>query len=513
MDDAQAKERYECVPYPSKPQEFIHPEPLAVISTIFGGMAPPIDKSRVLEIGCADGSNAIAIGHYLPGTEVVGIDISREAIERGRATLKRLRLTNVELYAVDLREFQPRRAFDYVLCHGLWSWVDASTRSSLLRLIRSVLTPEGVALISYNTWPGWHTLRPARDVMQLVAERTDGNAGELVRSGLDFLELAMPHIARNQSVYGGMLSHATYTMEGHSESYLFHDFLAPVNQPFYFRDFVSALEPHGLRYLGEASFGQLMPYELPDELAERIDHLAPDLVTLGQFLDYVRNTAFRVSLICPHERVPNRSLDSSSLTKLHVRLVGQELSESTDESGAVWQAADGKHVAAVDALTREILKHCSAQSDGSLPVATLYKLCNEATEEGPDSVAARLLRLYAAGVVELRTRAIPSVALKNETPKTNILASFQLEEEEEGVSTANNSYVELDRFERALLTRCDGERTIEVLLEDMLGLVKSGDLEVTIGGVPAKEDSMIREVVAALLPVKLEQLARLGLLG
>ncbi len=517
LTDSQAEYRYDSVPYPSRPQGVVHPEPLAIISTLFGGIPQDIENARVLELGCADGSNSIAIANYLPYTTVHGIDISAEAIRRGCHVIDELSLTNVTLEVADLRTYEVEDAYDYVLCHGLWSWVEEETQSAILRLMRRALKPEGVGLISYNTWPGWHTLRPARDIMQLVAERTDGSASALVRAGLDFLQMSAPLISQRSQIYGGMLSHATYTMEGHSESYLFHDFLAPINRPIYFRDFVNGLGSAQLQYLGEASFEQLVPYDVPEVIAQQIEVLAPDLVTLGQFHDFVRNTAFRVSLVCPEERCISRVLGFRSMGGLHVRLVGQEQAMEEGDGTSTWDTPSGVSIVAEDEGTTRILRHLDALSGSSTQVRELIsKLLDHDPDEYPElaeRICARLLRLYSAGLVSMSTRPFPVHVALSSRPCINRLAAFQLDNAYAGVSTAENTFVELDRFERALLLLCDGQRSHDELIHALCTLVAEDALEVTLDGSKTHDSRLIHEVIEAALPSKLEQLARLGLLS
>ena len=113
----------------------------------------------------------------------------------------------------------------------------------------------------------------------------------------------------------------------------------------------------------------------------------------------------------------------------------------------------------------------------------------------------------------MSTRPFPGHGTLSSRPCINRLAAFQLDNAYAGVSTAENTFVELDRFERALLLLCDGQRSHDELIHALCTLVAEDALEVTLDGSKTHDSRLIHEVIEAALPSKLEQLARLGLLS
>ena len=61
--------------------------------------------------------------------------------------------------------------FDYVICHGVYSWVPEAVQDRILEICARNLTPDGVAYVSYNTYPGWHARGLARDLMGFHVRR------------------------------------------------------------------------------------------------------------------------------------------------------------------------------------------------------------------------------------------------------------------------------------------------------------------------------------------------------
>ena len=154
---------YDHVPYPGHPHAETHPNRLAAIARLFGVDAPAVATARVLEVACGDGGNLIPIACSLPGARCVGFDLAPTAIERGRARIAQLGIANARLEVADLTTVGTAfGTFDYVIAHGLYSWVPRPVRDALLALVRDSLSPNGVALMSYNTYPGWHVGRLVR---------------------------------------------------------------------------------------------------------------------------------------------------------------------------------------------------------------------------------------------------------------------------------------------------------------------------------------------------------------
>ena len=163
---------YDEVPYADRVQPATHPDRLAVVATLYGMDPAPPDRCRVLELGCAGGANLIALAETLPGSDFVGIDLSPRQIASGRQKVQALGLTNVELRAMSLVDIgEAFGRFDYILCHGVYSWVPAEVRDAILAISSANLMPQGVAYVSYNCYPGWHARAAAREMMCYRAGR------------------------------------------------------------------------------------------------------------------------------------------------------------------------------------------------------------------------------------------------------------------------------------------------------------------------------------------------------
>lgn len=146
---------YDETPYPGRAYAHPHPDYMAVLATLLGLNPPPVACCRVLEIGCASGANLIPMALSLPGASFIGIDISPRQIAEGQRTIDALGLTNITLLVRDLQEVGDELGqFDYIIAHGVYSWAPAPVRDRLMALTKRCLAPNGIAYISYNTYPG-----------------------------------------------------------------------------------------------------------------------------------------------------------------------------------------------------------------------------------------------------------------------------------------------------------------------------------------------------------------------
>src|SRR5262245_53595780 len=181
---------YEEVPYEGFALFLTHPNYLAALGRRFEVTTPPVETCRVLELGCARGDNLIPMAYSLPGARFVGIDLSPRQIAEGRAAIAELGLENIELREQSILDLGPDLGtFDFILAHGVYSWVPDPVREKMLRLCAETLAPNGLAHISYNTYPGWHMRSMIRDMMFFRARETAGtrarvHAGRALMKGL-----------------------------------------------------------------------------------------------------------------------------------------------------------------------------------------------------------------------------------------------------------------------------------------------------------------------------------------
>src|SRR4051794_33293869 len=145
---------YDSVRYSNYPYGQTHPDRLATVAILYGLHPPDPFTARVLEIGCGAGGNLIAMAAATPGVNALGVDLAAEAIAEGQRSIAEIGLRNVELRHGDVRAVTDLGMFDFVIAHGVYSWIPPDARDALLATIRTHLAPNGIGYVSFNAEPG-----------------------------------------------------------------------------------------------------------------------------------------------------------------------------------------------------------------------------------------------------------------------------------------------------------------------------------------------------------------------
>lgn len=305
---------YSELGYKSMPFPYTTPATLEAYAALVGVSAPNPKTARVLELGATYGGNIISQALFNPDATFIGIELSQEQVEKGNEVIANAGLTNVSLIQSDIASIGSEiGTFDYIIAHGVYSWVDDGVKDALLRLIDEHLAEDGIAYISYNTYPGWHTMDEVRQLMMFSnRDKTQFNHKEKVLHGKTIGSIVGSQILkydnlkeRNSKFLGALRS-----VMQKDEYYVGHDHLEPNNDPVYFYQFNDHLEAHNLAYLCDADLTLSMVRSFDADIADTLDKLAlNDHVAQEQYLDFMLDTTFRKSIICKAKHAESVTYD------------------------------------------------------------------------------------------------------------------------------------------------------------------------------------------------------------
>ncbi len=367
---AETASTYDELPYTGLAYWFSHPDHLGLIGALHGIDTARAPRSRVLEVGCGDGGNILSLASLLPDAKFVGLDLSEVHIRQGQEIAQLAGLHNVTLHHADLTKFEVEPgSFDFVIAHGLYSWVPPFARDGLLALIGRALTPNGIAVVSYNTLPGQGLFEPMRALMRFhTAPLSDPNAK--VRQARSIASAWCEHfIATDNQGRGAIAKRLSTVVEALSPMMVRHDYLSEFEHPIWFTDFVAHAEKHGLAYLDNA-LPSAQRAELLESAAREMLMQLDDPIREQQYFDFFDNTRFRVTLLARADAPRTGPLALSELS-LEDRLnIEGDPSTLDPTPQVVLDTADGK-IDVSDIATRIALAFIFAQAPRPVPMREL----------------------------------------------------------------------------------------------------------------------------------------------
>ena len=518
-DESQLAVRaYDEFPYDSYSFPLTHPERLATIATLFGMQPAPAATARVLELGCAAGGNLIPMALSMPGATFTGYDLSGVQVQRARDTIEALGLRNI---TVEQRNILDAGSgpdnFDYLICHGVFSWVPENVQEKILSICRESLAENGVALVSYNTYPGWHMRESIRGMMLYHARQFDDPKAQVTQSRalLDFL---VKSVNSAQSPYGMHLAAELKLLSSMADSYIAHEHLEHWNAPAYFHQFNERAMRHDLQYLGEAEFNTMVVKNFAAPVAEALSKGIRDVIRMEQYMDFIRNRTFRSTLLCHRERQLDRNVDNARVTRLYVAAAVEPVDAKADVRSAqqeMFKTLGGIQFQTAVPLTKAAIRILAAAWPRSIPFADLLagaqRMIGVADAEGGRQLAADILQLYAANAVELHSIPSPFVTAVSEKPRTSALVRLQASQSLR-VTNLRHESLQVNDVERRILGLLDGARARREVIDELDAAVVSGGLTLKRGDLPITDSADRLEQLGRFYDQLLPQFGKKALL-
>jgi predicted methyltransferase family protein/protein-lysine methyltransferase-like protein/methyltransferase family protein len=428
---------YDQVSYSHLPTTETHPDRLAALARLRGLNPPPVDRARVLDLGANEGGCLIPMALSLPHAQFTGIDLAAAPVERGNRVVAELGLGNARLIQMNLLDAGASLGeFDYVIAHGLYAWTPEAVRDKVLAIASANLSRTGIAMVSYNTYPGAYERTMLRDMMLFHA---DGAAepADRIRQARAILALMARANPEAKGISKAVAQEAERTLL-RRDSAIFHDYMSDVYQPVYFRDFVAHAARHGLAYVEDASVIDTWNVSLTAEAQESVRQIAAgDRILREQYLDLLRVRHFRCSLLCHDSAAPRREWVNANAAEMFAASPVQETGPGTFVSPI------GVRVETAHQDVIEFLRRCLVRWPEALPIAG---------QEAEMAVA-----LFQRGLIEMRT--VPGLAKRaGDRPLASPLARYQVLQGPT-VSTLLHTAVEIPHpAAREFLKLLDGTR-------------------------------------------------------
>lgn len=505
--------KYDLLPYTSNPFPQTQPGRLGAIATLSGLEVAPLATARVLELGCAAGGNLIPLAARFAGARFVGVDLSRTQVAAGRARIARLGLSNIEILCRSFTELDATDGeFDYIVCHGVYSWAPAPVREAILRICRERLSPLGVAYVSYNVLPGWRMMQGLRDSLLLhVAETQDMRQRVAqARALLETLAAASPE----GSLHKQALTAWKERFSQFSDDYIAHEFLEEVNDPCLFRDFVAAAEGAGLAFLAEAELPSMILENYPPQTAEEARRLGGgQLLAVEQYLDLLTGRTFRQSLLIARERFDRvrRDIAPDAMEGLAFLTAGDLRIEREGEGGRVIDAA-GRFLSTTSPAVLDCLERLLARFPAPSVLDDLLPVEAEDAAERRALARDALLKMTLIGMAAVTIDAVGASPEPGPHAKSWVVAADDAARGENFTTNLRHERVALGPVAQALLPKIDGVATATDLAAHLVRLGKDGRLTFARDGSPVADDEAMLRIAEEQTAICLQLLAKNALL-
>lgn len=516
---------YDEVQYPSHAYEATHPDQIYTLARLFNMQPKLPDEATVLELGCASGGNLIPVALQLPNAKFVGVDLSTKQITQAQNTVSSLKLNNIDFRAEDFCQVDASYGrFDYIVCHGVFSWVPPAAQRKILEICRDRLAPNGVAYISYNAYPGWFMRGMIREMMlHHIKNITDPISR--VKQARALLAFIVTSTEGQDTPFTNFLKQELEMLSKHSDAYLFHDHLEENNHPMFFYQFMEMAKSYDLQFLGETNLASMITSNLPPKAAEALTKLTTDVYQRSQYTDFVTNRMFRQSLLCHNSCKISRHIDEKSIQGSYFSgrfqpedpSKGQDLTPNVEIS---FKCPNGRGIKTSHSALKALMFTLNDAWPTSLNLLEIQRRIEKRLSESvvvgdteqysiPNLCTGQLLQMMVRGDVEMRYLPDRFAETPSDFPQVSAYARLQAQAGAL-VTTLRHGTLNLDPLTRVLLPLFDGTRSKAQLAESLSEMANSGKITINVQGNPPADMGPIH---AAAIDKVLNQLRRSAMLS
>ncbi len=512
---------YDQVPYESFAMPDTHPDYLATLGHLLGVQAAAPECCRVLELGAAAGGNLIPMAFGLPGSTFVGVELGAEQARRGQGMIAELGLRNVRLLHQDILDVdEAQGAFDYILVHGVYSWVPEPVQGRILSLCGHLLAPHGIAYVSYNVLPGWRSRSMLRDML-LYRTRGAAPVGERLARARDLLDVLAAGFGDDPRPEAEVLRREVEYLRKARASYLYHEYLEETNAPVLFGDFLRCAEGQGLRYLADTQLHTMFASTLGAAAQAVLEGIEPQ-AEQEQAMDFLTLRPFRRTLLVRADVEPDLEIDLERLYdyRLYADLKPIEPMALDLVQSQTYASAAGGRFQVEHPLTKAMLRELAAVYPNASPLALLLEQAQVAVKAGDggphandtDACLGEVFSLFASQALRLTGRSATWPTLVSDRPCATALARAQAAAGEGHAATARHRSLDLDAVSARLLALLDGSRDRAALAAELARLIGT-EPALAAGMTLSRSDGSGQEaVIGANLERLLRVYAREGLL-
>ncbi|PHI08020.1 methyltransferase regulatory domain-containing protein [Fusobacterium polymorphum] len=481
---------YDEAPYKSKTFYYTQPGRQQMVLKLLGFKTPDLEKARVLEIGCSFGGNIIPFALENPKAEVIGVDLSSVQIEEGNRIIEYLGLENIRLIHQNVLEFDKKFGkFDYIICHGVFSWVNEEVQRGILNVIKNHLSENGSAILSYNTYPGWKNLEVARDVMlfrdEMLKNRGEQiNEGNAVKYGRGAIEFLSQFSVLNEKIKAGITD-----ITEKDDYYILHEYFEENNKPMYLYDFSKMLLEHDLIHVVDSDLMKTFP-NISEEIEQKLTaECGDDNIAKEQYYDFLLDRQFRVSVVT-HKANKEKINISKDIRIVDLKEINLRGKYEKDKDG--FYTIENNKIE--DEEVNLILGILSENYPNTITIDELEKKVKERMKKETNNVYANAVYLMYGKLVEGYSNklTVKKEEKINLNPKYKNYLNYFITNPNHAIALASYqgtiNYDSINPVMLSIITLFDGTRTDEDIFNLLVEKERAGEIAITFEESSSKEE-------------------------
>lgn len=466
---------YDEVYYPGHVYGLTHPNHLATMAAVYGMQPAPVERCRVLELGCGVGGNLLPMAFQYPDSAFVGVDLSGVTIARGQRNIESLGLSNIKLLHCDIMNVDATFGqFDYIIAHGVYSWVPPAVRAKMMTIFKQNLAPNGVCYVSYNAHPFSHLRDMARDMMRYHTRRLTGMKDKVgqARAILKFLSEG----SKADSVHGAVMRDQYHRVLHAPDELLFHDDLDDGAEAFLLHELAEDAARQGLQYLGDADFSRRYLAGYSEEVRATLQRF-PDseFMARDQYQDFIDGNGFRRTLLCHDNVALSRQIDTDFVSRFYLLSATKPVQAEgcvTDDSAMEFESQDGSRVTVSNPLLKAAHLCLGrawprALSFGELLEGARALLPGRSAEDDPKVLTDAMFILACSGEVSFLLSRPFIVRDATDRPQASLLARRQAQTGRLVTNLLHQTVQLEDDRTRDFLQLLDGTRSVDQIVAEM----------------------------------------------
>ncbi|MGX9355755.1 methyltransferase regulatory domain-containing protein [Roseobacteraceae bacterium S113] len=476
-------EDYNKIPYRSVPYSQTQPACLAALAQMFSLTPPDVKTARVLELGCASGGNILPLALRYPDGQFTGIDLSDGQVATAQKRIADLGLTNIKITLADIADADfGDQVFDYIVVHGVYSWVPKAAQEAIFRIARDHMAEDGILYVSYNTYPGWNMRSVVREICSYHAGASDDAEKRVARARWMLDQLG--EMTSSKTPYGQMLSKEADQQRKSPDSYILGEFLADYNDPCYFHEFVDAAGAYDLKFFSEVDIGSSVPENLGPDAAKLVRSIAGESgIALEQYMDFFLGRQFRRSLLVKSENAKKvrRKVGIDPISKLHFSSFWRKDESSRAPDGAVRYKHGDNSIKADTSRAQAVFDYMQERAPASFSFPEIAEHLRDTgrltSEADLKDLAKLLLRLSTGSGMAVLSEPVVVGRAADPYPHVHQLARYEAINKQSWVTNLRHAPIELPQMVYQVLPTFDGTKSQDALVEMFVQLMRSGAIK------------------------------------